>query len=81
MKNLYKQFTTKNGADGSVTIGIESNGEGYFEFVIDAISPFENDYQISGWLYVENNELMDYDGCFELPQRVVELLRENNIKC
>lgn len=80
MKNLYKQFTTENRGTGSVTIGIESNGEGYFEVIIDAISPYENDYQISGWLYVENDELIDYDGCFELPREVAELLRENNIK-
>ena len=52
--------------------------EGLWEYMDD-----ENDgetYQ-SGGLWIEDNVLEDYDGCFELPALVVFLLKEDEIDC
>lgn len=34
-----------------------------------------------GCLVIEDGKCIDYDGCFELPELVVDLLQQYNIDC
>lgn len=52
--------------------------EGLWEYMEDED---DGDTYQSGGLWIEDNVLEDYDGCFELPPRVVFLLRDSGIDC
>ena len=60
-RTFKREFTTKSGYKGEVTINIDKFGE--------------------GWLAIEDDTLVDYDGCFELPKSVTKTLTMNGITC
>lgn len=73
-----KKFRTKqSNLPVEVVIDIDSNGEGEFEFSVDG--GVEN--YCSGYLYVEDNEVVDFDGCYDLPSPVKTTLKELGIEC
>lgn len=59
--------------DVRVTI-TEDKNYGYFE-----LGETEYDY-IEGGLWFENNELVDYDGCYILPLRVGQIIKQLGYK-
>lgn len=73
-----KEFRTKpSNLPVEVKINIGPNGEGNFEYSVDGGA---EDY-IEGYLYVEDNEVVDFDGCYDLPQAVKLTLKELGIEC
>lgn len=73
-----KKFRTKpSNLPIEVVINIGTNGEGDFEYSVDG---GVEDY-IEGYIYVENNEVVDFDGCYDLPRPVKMTLDELGIKC
>lgn len=72
-----KKFRTKSGKPVEVEITLDENGEGDFEYSIDG---GEYDY-ISGMLIVEDGEVVDFDGCYDLPKAVRITLKEMGIEC
>ena len=65
VKMKERTFKTKSGRDGWVRVEIFNDGNSEYEFEVG------DDY-LSGWLLIEDGELIDYDGCFELPNAVVK---------
>lgn len=78
-RTFKREFTTKSGYKGEVTINIDEFGEGSYEVYVDKGT--QEDYYLEGWLSIEGNELVDYDGCFELPKSVTKTLTMNGITC
>jgi hypothetical protein len=72
-----KKFRTKSGAPVEVVINLYDDGEGDFEYSIDG---GDIDY-VSGYLRVEDNEVVDFDGCYDLPKAVKLTLKEMGISC
>lgn len=73
-----KKFRTKqSNLPVEVVINIGPDGEGDFEYSVDG---GVEDY-IEGYLYVEDNEVVDFDGCYDLPRAVKMTLSELGIKC
>ena len=73
-----KKFRTKpSNLPVEVEINIGPDGEGNFEYSVDG---GVEDY-IEGYLYVEDNEVVDFDGCYDLPRAVKMTLDELGIKC
>ena len=56
----------------SAQIGMLSNDHGYFEDGDDF------DY-VCGEFWLDGNILVDFDGCTELPEKVVQLMCERGI--
>lgn len=73
-----KKFRTKlSNLPVEVEINIGPDGEGDFEYSVDG---GVEDY-IEGYLCVEDNEVVDFDGCYDLPKAVKLTLNELGIKC
>lgn len=73
-----KKFRTKSSnLPVEVEINIGPDGRGDFEYSVDG---GVEDY-IEGYLYVEDNEVVDFDGCYDLPNAVKLTLNELGIKC
>ena len=72
-----KKFRTKSGAPVEVVINLSVDGEGDFEYSVDG---GDIDY-VSGYLRVEDNEVIDFDGCYDLPKAVKLTLKEMGISC
>ena len=73
-----KKFRTKqSNIPVEVEINIGPDGEGNFEYSVDG---GVEDY-IEGYLNVEDNEVVDFDGCYDLPRAVKMTLDELGIKC
>jgi hypothetical protein len=72
-----KKFRTKSGAPVEVVINLSDDGEGDFEYSIDG----GNIDYVSGYLRVEDNEVVDFDGCYDLPKAVKLTLKEMGISC
>ena len=72
-----KKFRTKSGAPVEVVINLSVDGEGDFEYSVDG---GDIDY-VSGYLRVEDNEVVDFDGCYDLPKAVKLTLKEMGISC
>lgn len=72
VKTKEKIFKTKSGKKCVVKIELNNNGDGWYEF------EYGTSY-LEGKLTIENNKLIDYDGCFDLPNPVIKTLEEMNI--
>ena len=73
-----KKFRTKpSNLPVEVIINISADGRGDFEYSVDG---GDEDY-IEGYLCVEDNEVIDFDGCYDLPRAVKLTLDELGIKC
>lgn len=72
-----KKFRTKSGILIEVVINLDDNGKGDFEYSVDG---GDINY-ISGYLCVEDNEVVDFDGCYDLPKAVKLTLQEMGIAC
>lgn len=70
MKNIE---LTKDNEWANVHI---NGSKSYFEYENE-----DFDYYVEGSLNIENGKVIDFDGCFDLPDFVKELLADNNIKC
>jgi len=66
------EFKFDNGAWASVYIDTE-DGDGSWEYQSDEDD--EETYS-EGGLWFEGKELVDYDGCYELPQEVAMAVKE-----
>lgn len=66
------EFKFDNGAWACVYAGYE-DGEGSWEYQSDEDD--EETYQV-GVLWFKGKELVDYDGCYELPEEVALAIKE-----
>lgn len=62
------------GIKSETDITIYADGTGDFEYYVDLD---EDDYYIEGALTLEGKEVIDFDGCFDLPQEVKTALTEH----
>lgn len=76
-QHVVKKFKTKSGKEVEVVIDLDSDGEGEFEYSIDG-----GDYDyLNGYLRVEDNAVVDFDGCYDLPKAVKITLEKMGISC
>jgi hypothetical protein len=54
-----------------IDVSINEDGKGFFEWSIEELDEYE-----TGGLWFEGNELIDFDGVFELPSQLIEFLEE-----
>lgn len=66
------EFKFDNGAWACIYAGYE-DGEGSWEYQSDEDD--EETYS-EGGLWFEGKELVDYDGCYELPEEVILAIKE-----
>ncbi|WP_298845627.1 hypothetical protein [uncultured Clostridium sp.] len=68
----YGQTELSSSSESVITVGIRSNGEGWFEWNVDDLEITEE-----GGLSFEDKELVDYDGVFELPKQLCDFLSKH----
>lgn len=66
----FNQINLSEDTESSIEVEIRENGSGWFEWDIPELEETE-----SGQLNFEDNELVDYDGVFSLPQQLVDFLQ------
>ena len=66
------EFKFDNGAWACVYAGYE-DGEGSWEYQSDEDDP---ETYSEGSLWFEDKKLVDYDGCYELPEEVILAIKE-----
>lgn len=71
---MEREITTAQNEWAKINIGEDSYYE-YQEDLDDEETYFE------GYLLIEDKVCIDYDGCYELPQLVKNLLTANGINC
>ena len=74
--NMENSFGIYNVAEETVSIiqvVINEVGVGWFEWDIPELGITE-----SGGLWFDENELIEYDGVFELPEQLITFLKELN---
>lgn len=64
----------ENDVNLHITVGINSDTYGWFEVYDEETGG--NEWYAEGGLWFDNKELTDYDGVFELPQPVINKLKE-----
>lgn len=72
--NLETSFNVtpiSDNAKSEIEVTINSDGKGYFDWEVES-----EDINESGGLWFEENELVDYDGVFELPAQLIEYLEK-----
>ena len=75
LENSFVTLAKKNAVELEVTVGINNEGYGWFEF-LDVETSGENWYAEGGLWFNDNKELTDYDGIFCLPDFIIQKLEE-----
>ena len=76
-ENSFGTLARKNNATVNVEVFVGDDGDGWYEFY-DESDPEE--FHAEGELVVEGNELIDFDGCYSLPDFIINKLAEVGIK-
>ena len=72
---ISKRYKTKKGIVLCVDIEIDTTeGYGSFEYWH---KDMEDDTYMEGGLWIEDNEVVDFDGCFDLPKAVKKALNDS----
>ena len=72
---ISKRYKTKKGIVLCVDIEIDTTeGYGSFEYWHENM---EDDTYMEGGLWIEDNEVVDFDGCFDLPKAVKKALNDS----
>lgn len=74
LENSFGTLKAEDQVKLSVTVGINRPEYGWFEFYDEETDGDE--WYCEGGLWFENNELTDYDGCFCLPNFILDKLEE-----
>jgi hypothetical protein len=74
LENSFRNIKKQKDVVLDVTIGINSETYGYFEFY-DVESGGE-DWYAEGGIWIENNVITGYDGVFALPTFITDKLKE-----
>lgn len=72
--NSFGTIKTQKDIKLDVTIGINHEGYGWFEFY--DIETGGGDWYAEGGIWIENNVITDYDGVFALPTFITDKLKE-----
>lgn len=71
---ISKVYISKNGYKHHAEIKIHANGFGSFEYWVE---DHDEETYVEGSLSVEGKEVIDFDGCFDLPKAVKKALNDN----
>lgn len=74
LENSFGTIATENNVKLEVSLGINSEDYGWFEFY--DVETGGEDWYAEGGLNFENKVLVDYDGVFSLPGFILDKLAE-----
>ena len=79
LENSFTVLDSQNKVELEVTIGIKSEDYGWFEFYDKKTGG--NRWHAEGGLWFEDKVLTDYDGVFDLPDFIIDKLKELGYDC